>query len=169
MTETQVWLARGAYERLMTELAALLRQRAEGRAPSPTDGYTRDSTDPAGDQQFAHDRRELEHRIRKLQKLLQDPVVGQDPADDGLAEPGMVLTVRYEDDQETETFLLAHNDDGAYPEGLMICSPDSPLGGVLPGAKQGDRVRYRLPNGHTTEITLLSAVPYRTEPDTPIV
>ena len=45
-------------------------------------------------------------RIRQIQDLLTNAVVGEDPPDDGIAEPGMVLTVRYDDTGEIETFLL---------------------------------------------------------------
>jgi transcription elongation factor GreA len=160
MTETHVWLARSAYTRLKAELVDLLRQRAEGLSGHAAEQFVGDSADHNTDQQLLTARRERENRIRRLQELLQNPLVGQNPPDDGVAEPGMVLTIRYEDDQETETFLLAHTEEGAYPADLMICSPDSPLGMALPGRKQGEKVRYALPNGLTMEITLLRAVPY---------
>ncbi|MGD9526978.1 GreA/GreB family elongation factor [Pseudonocardia sp.] len=153
MTETQVWLARDAHERLRAELRELLRQRSDAVEGPEPDGST--------DHQLMADRRDRDHRIRKLQEVLQNPIVGQEPPDDGVAEPGMVLTVRYEDDQETETFLLAHHDDGPYAGDLMTCSPDSPLGSALPGRRQGDTVQYLLPDGQPMRITLLRAVPYR--------
>lgn len=148
MTDTHVWLAEDAYENLRAELRELLALRERGGAADTTD-----------DQHHA-EQRGREQRIRRLQELLQDPVVGQRPPDDGVAEPGMVLTVRYEEDGEVETFLLAHSESGAYPPDLMVCSPDSPLGRALPGARQGQRLRYRLPDGGAPEITLLRAVPY---------
>ncbi|TCK26309.1 GreA/GreB family elongation factor [Pseudonocardia endophytica] len=161
MTETPVWLARSAYERLTIELAQLLRQRSE--EPDMAEQFVGDRADQNTEQQLLTFRRERESRIRKLQELLQNPVVGQDPPDDGVAEPGMVLTIRYEDDQETETVLLAHHEEGAYPAGLVICSPDSPLGMALPGRRQGERVRYVLPDGQPMEVTVIRAVPYRPE------
>ncbi|MCE0762477.1 GreA/GreB family elongation factor [Pseudonocardia kujensis] len=163
MTETQVWLAQSAYDRLKTELTTLLRQRTEGLSGPAAEQFIGDSADQNTGQQLLTDRRERENRIRKLQELLQNPLVGQDLPDDGVAEPGMMLTVRYEDDQETETFLLAHHEEGAYPDDLMLCSPDSPLGQALPGKKQGEKLQYVLPNGHLMDVTLLRAVPYRPE------
>ena len=41
-------------------------------------------------------------RIRQLQELLLTAAVGAQPPDDGIAEPGMVLTVRYADQDDTE-------------------------------------------------------------------
>jgi transcription elongation factor GreA len=163
MTETQVWLAQSAYERLKAELTELLRQRVEWLSGQAAEQFVGDSADQNTDQQLLAMRRERESRIRKLQELLRNPLVGQDPPDDGVAELGMVLTIQYEDDQETETFLLAHTEGGAYLPGLMTCSPDSPLGMALPGRKQGEKVQYALPNGQTMEATLIRAVPYRPE------
>jgi transcription elongation factor GreA len=34
-------------------------------------------------------------------------LVVHEPPDDGVVEPGMVLTVRYEGEDDTETFLIA--------------------------------------------------------------
>ncbi len=148
MTETQqVWLTQDAYDRLTDELAELLRQRS-GHAALDAD-----------DEQHLADQRERNQRIRKLQELLQNPVVGREPPDDGVAEPGMVITVRYEDDEETETFLLAERDEGITP-GVEVCSPDSPLGRALSGAREGERRRYPLPDGRTMTVCLERAVPY---------
>lgn len=161
MTDTQTWLTQSAYDRLNAELSELLRQRSDDAvAPAAREAHARDSADQNTGQQILAVRRERDGRIRKLQELLQNPIVGQQRPNDGIAEPGMLLTIRYEDDQETETFLLAHSEDGAYPADLMICSPDSPLGLVLPGMAEGDSRRYALPDGTIMEITLLRATPY---------
>ncbi|MGW5875199.1 GreA/GreB family elongation factor [Nocardiopsis terrae] len=49
----------------------------------------------------------------------------------------MVVTVRYGDDPEPETFLLGVR-DRADSDGIPVCSPDSPLGRALIGAAQGE-------------------------------
>ncbi len=76
MTETQVWLAESAYERLKAELTELLRQRADGSGGRAAEGFVGEGTDQYSDEQLTA-RRERESRIRKLQELLQNPVVGQ--------------------------------------------------------------------------------------------
>ncbi|AXB48968.1 transcription elongation factor GreAB [Amycolatopsis albispora] len=140
MTRT-VWLTPHAHEQLRAELAAL-------RAAGPGD----ELDDPAG----------LRHRqrVRELEDLLARAVVGEDPPDDGVAEPGMVLTVRYTDGgaDDTETFLLGTRAAGR--EDLEICSPESPLGSALIGARPGEQRTYQAPNGRTFHVTLLTAVPY---------
>lgn len=148
MTEAQqVWLTHDAYERLSAELAELLRQRA---AYVGRDGD--DERDPT-------EQRERNQRIRKLQELLQNPVVGQEPPDDGIVEPGMVVTVRFEDEQESDTFLLAERDEGVAP-GVEVCSPGSPLGRALVGAAEGERRSYALPDGRASTVRVVRAVPY---------
>ena len=141
MSTSQVWLAPGAHERLRRELAELLRGReSAGAAPGA-------------------DARERENRIRRLQEVLLDPLVGHEPPDDGVAEPGMLVTVRFDDAGETETFLLAQREDGAYPD-VEACSPGSPLGRALIGRREGEECRYALPDGRPMRATLVRAVPY---------
>lgn len=135
-----VWLTQDAYERLRQELAEL---RAAQRGPAGEDG------------EFAAGRR---LRRLELEELLDRAVVGQAPADDGIAEPGMVLTVRFEDEQ-TETFLLGRR-DGADTDELEVYSPESPLGSALSGARPGQVCSYRVPSGESVSVTLLEAVPY---------
>lgn len=156
MTDSPVWLAEATYERLRTELAELLRQRAEASSLSASDPSNgRDDSD----QPVLADRSDRHHRIRTLQELLSNPVVGQAPPDDGIAEPGMVLTVRYLEDQETDTFLLADLEESGRPD-VEICSPRSPLGRAVSGAREGATCAYRLPDGRTRRVTLERAVPY---------
>ncbi|SUA45172.1 Transcript cleavage factor greA [Nocardia africana] len=141
MTGTEgVWLTQDAYERLRRELLEL---RAAQHGPGDEDGQS-----AAG------------RRLRRLEleELLDRAVVGQAPADDGIAEPGMVLTVRF-DDEQTETFLLSRR-DGADTEELEVYSPESPLGRALTGARPGQVCSYRIPSGASVNVTLLEAVPY---------
>lgn len=160
MSDSRVWLAQATYDRLRNELAELLRLRAGASTTSEPDATNlRDSSDQHTDQQNLADRRDRDHRIRTLQELLLNPVVGDAPPDDGVAEPGMVLTVRYPDDQESETFLLAHRGEGDHPD-VETCSPDSPLGRALEGAREGMTREYLLPNGQVQQVTLERAAPY---------
>lgn len=136
------WLTPEAHARLVRELATL-------RRPGGGDRY--------GDDEIAHNTHR-QARIRQIEDMLRGAVVGQDPPDDGIAEPGMVLTVEY-DDGDTETFLLGTRDDAGHGE-LEAYSPDSPLGRALHGAKPGDRREYRVPSGGAVRVTLLDAKPY---------
>ncbi|RRO16894.1 transcription elongation factor GreAB [Saccharopolyspora rhizosphaerae] len=140
MTTTQGhWMTQHAHDRLRAELTELLSRRT--------------STD--GDVVVDEGRRRA--RIREIRDLLSHAIIGETPADDGVAEPGMRLTVRF-DDGETETFLLGTR-DGA--DDLTVYSPDSPLGAALIGARQGDERSYEVPGVGTVQVTLLKAVPHR--------
>ena len=85
-------------------------------------------------------------------------MVGEDPPDDGIAEPGMVLTVRYDDTGEIETFLLGVR--GAEDADIDVYSMQSPLGSAIAGARPGEQRTYSIPSGANLPVTLLKAVPY---------
>ena len=97
-------------------------------------------------------------RIRQIQDLLTNAVVGEDPPDDGVAEPGMVLTVRYDDTGEIETFLLGVR--GVEDADIDVYSMQSPLGSAIVGARPGEQRTYSIPSGANLPVTLLKAVPY---------
>ena len=140
-TTPRVWLSPQAHHRLRNELTTLL---------APARG-----SDETGDAGFASQR---ETRIRQINDLLTNAIVGEDPPDDGVAEPGMVLTVRFDDTGETETFLLGAR--GAEHGTIEVYSPDSPLGAAVHGARRGEQRSYRTPSGATILVTVLDAVPY---------
>lgn len=140
MTDTHgVWMTQQTKDRLLAELAEL-------SAPQPVSGG-----EDISDQQAR------QARIHQIHDLLAVAVVGQDPPDDGVAEPGMVLTVRYSDG-DTETFLLGVRDDDQ--SGLEVYSPQSPLGMAITGARPGEERTYQVPSGANVMVTLLDAVPY---------
>lgn len=140
MTDSQgVWMTQQTKDRLLAELAEL----SEPHIGSGTGDITEQQARQA--------------RIHQIHDLLAVAVVGEDPPDDGVAEPGMVLTVRY-DDGDTETFLLGVRDDDQ--SGLEVYSPQSPLGKAITGARPGEQRSYQVPSGANVTATLLEAVPY---------
>jgi transcription elongation GreA/GreB family factor len=157
MTSThRVWLTPEAHDRLQAELAALLAPRTTTAPGDSAHSGTEDSgTVDSGTVDTA---RRRAARVRELQELLGKAAVGEDPPDDGVAEPGMVLTVRYDDTADEDTFLLGLRD--VEQAGLEVYSPTSPLGMAVTGARPGDQRSYRVPNGTTVRVTLLDAVPY---------
>jgi len=135
-----VWLTSDALNRLKGELTALLEQRATGSA---------DVTE--------QERRE--RRIRRLHELIRTAAV-HEPPDDGVAEPGMVLTLRYDGEDDTETVLIADRQGAALDGDLETCSPRSPLGQALIGAVPGEQREYRTPDGTLLRVSLVAAVPH---------
>ena len=140
MTDSQgVWMTQETKDRLLAELDEL----SEPHIGSGTADISEQQSRQA--------------RIHQIHDLLAVAVVGEDPPDDGVAEPGMVLTVRY-DDGDTETFLLGVRDDDQ--SGLEVYSPQSPLGKAITGARRGEERSYQVPSGASVTVTLLDAVPF---------
>lgn len=153
------WLTQDAYNRLKQELDELIDHRPAIAAKINASREEGDLKENGGYHAAREEQAHQEARIRHLQELLRNAKVGEAPANDGLAEPGKVLTVRYDGDDDTENFLLATREEGA--EGaLEVFSPDSPIGRALLGAKEGETRSYELPNGSTQKVTLVKAVPY---------
>lgn len=150
MTDSEcVWMTRKAYIGLQMELAAL---RSQPTVEVPDDLMECDDSLVAG-------QRARQARIHQIHELLMNADVGEDPPDDGIAEPGMVLTVRFDSTGEIETFLLGLR--GAEEADIEVYSPRSPLGAAIIGARTGEQRTYAIPSGINVAVTLLEAVPYR--------
>ena len=70
----------------------------------------------------------------------------------------MTVTIRFVEDEDEVTFLLASREESGSP--IDVYSPRSPLGAAIMGKKVGDRATYSLPNGRATTVEILEAVPY---------
>jgi transcription elongation factor GreA len=99
-----------------------------------------------------------EGRILQLQYILENSRVGTPPRTDGVVGPGMTVTVRFARDDEEVTFLLASREESGAP--IDVYSPKSPLGSAITGKKVGEKATFSLPNGRSTTVEILEAVPY---------
>jgi transcription elongation factor GreA len=145
-TATRVWISTQAHERLRRELDTLHYLFSAGFSAADTD-------------ENAHAvRRAWARRIQQIHDLLVDAVVGEDPPDDGIAEPGMVVAIRYDATGDTDTFLLGVH--GAEYADMAVYSIESPLGAAIAGARPGERRTVRLSDGTAHAVTVLEAVPY---------
>jgi transcription elongation factor GreA len=97
-----------------------------------------------------------EARILQLQAMLREAKVGEAPVSEGVAGPGMLVTVRYEGDDDEETFLIGSREE-VQTAGVQVYSSASPLGQALTGAREGDTVEYETPTGKTIKLTLVNA------------
>ena len=145
-TTSRAWISPQAHERLRRELGTLQFLFSAGIS----DGGT--------DENAVAVRHAWEVRIRQIHDLLINAVVGEDPPNDGIAEPGMVLTIRYDATGDADTFLLGVH--GAEFADMAVYSIQSPLGVAIAGARAGERRLYQLPAGAAIAVTLLKAVPY---------
>ena len=92
-------------------------------------------------------------------QILDTAIVGEAPPDDGVVEPGMVVTVELFGDEET--FLLGSREIADGSDSIDVYSEQSPLGGAINGKKVGETATYDAPNGKTIEVKILSAKPYQ--------
>ena len=160
VTETQVtWLTQDAFDRLKTELDHLrgpVRSEVVARISAARDEG--DLKENGGYHAAREEQGKMEARIRQLEDMLRRAEVGETPANDGIVEPGMVVTYKFVGESETEKFLLGARE--IEPEGLKVYSPQSPLGSAILGATKGDTVSYTAPNGKDLQVEIVDAVPY---------
>ena len=163
MTETQndslTWLTQEAYDRLKSELDHL---SGPGRVDiakkieaARDEGDLREN---GGYHAAKEEQGKREGRILQLMHILDNSRVGEPPRTDGVVGPGMTVTIRFAGDEDEVTFLLASREESGSP--IDVYSPKSPLGNAINGKKVGDSATYTLPNGRSTTVEILEAVPY---------
>lgn len=146
MTSTR--MTRQDYIRLQIELNALRSQPSVERAGDSTDH----------DENLIASQPARQARIREIEYLLANAVVDQNAVGNGIAEPGMVLTIRYDTTGQTETFLLGR--PGVEDADIKVYSMASPLGSAIAGARPGEQRICQIPDETGELVTLLEAVPY---------
>jgi len=156
---TVTWLTQEAYDRLSKELETLIANRPAIAKEINDRRQEGDLRENGGYQAAREEQAKQEGRIRQLQQLLREAHVGEAPTTNGTGGPGMVVEVRYQSDDESETFLIGSREEAATAD-IEVYSAASPLGKALTGAREGDTVSYETPTGKTVEVTLLSAKPF---------
>ena len=88
----------------------------------------------------------MEARIRLLKTILDKAEIADD-LPDGQVGPGVVVTIRYDgdDDDMAERYFFGHIEERTGD--LDVISPGSPMGESLNGAMVGDTVSYQAPGG----------------------
>jgi transcription elongation factor GreA len=161
MTGTVVtWLTQEAHDRLKHELDDLVAHRPVIAAEINARREEGDLKENGGYHAARDEQAKQEARIRHLQEILRSAQVGVSPADDGVVEPGMVVTIAYDgDDDDRETFLLGSREEGVHGS-MQVYSPQSPLGQAILGATKGESREYILPNGRVQKVAVLDAKPF---------
>jgi transcription elongation factor GreA len=154
-TATQSFLTQEAYDRLSTELAHLSGEgRSEIAKRIEAAREEGDLKENGGYHAAKEEQGKMEARIRQLENAK----VGETPKDDGVVEPGMLVTVEMFGDEET--FLLGHREikDVSGPE---VFSEQSPLGKSINGKKVGETATYSTPSGKKVDVKIIKAAPFR--------
>ena len=160
MTETAApatYLTQDAYDRLKAELEDLTGPaRTEIAKKIDAARQEGDLRENGGYHAAREEQGKMEARIRQLQQLLATAIIGETPPDDGVVEPGMVVTV--EMFGEEEVFLLGSREIG--DADVDVFSEQSPIGVAVNGRTVGETVTYQAPNGKSITVKILHTRPY---------
>ncbi|MCW2748424.1 MAG: transcription elongation factor GreA [Nocardioidaceae bacterium] len=162
-TQETIWVTQEAYDRLTSELDNL-------RGPVRTEitqkiADARDEGDlkeNGGYHAAREEQGKTEARIRQLESLLNRAVVGEQRADDGIVQAGMIVSITFKGDKTVETFMLGSRELLTLDDSvdLSVYSPESPLGASLMGKSKGDTATYEAPNGKEITVTIVDAKPF---------
>ena len=106
-----------------------------------------------GDYHAAKDQQgHMEARIRQLAAMLENAEIVEG-AEGELVEPGAVIELRYEGDDDIDTFYFGSVEEEHEHD---IITPTSPLGEAIAGAKVGDKVSFTSPTGAQLTVEIIS-------------
>ena len=158
MTDTAAgFLTQEAYDRLKAELDQLTGEgRIEIARKIEEAREEGDLKENGGYHAAREELGKIDGRIAQLEDMLRRAEVGE-VADDGIVEPGMVVTAEIFGDEET--FLLGNREiaDGS---DLQVFSEKSAMGAAINGKSVGDSTSYEAPNGKTIDVKIVAAKPY---------
>jgi len=98
-----------------------------------------------GDYHAAKDQQgQMEARIRQLTAMLENAEIVE-TVDGDVIEPGCVIEIRYEGDDEVETYFYGSVEERGVEHDII--TPGSPLGEALAGKGEGARVEFESPTG----------------------
>lgn len=165
MTKTDnhgAWLTQEAYDRLKKELDHISgpyrHEIVERIDQARSEG---DLKENGGYHAAREEQGKNEGRIAHLKALLENAQVGEAPADNGIVEPGMVVTAEIAG--ERMTFLIGSREvaeDLASGRDLEVFSEKSPMGSAISGHTVGDELSYTTPNGKQVPVKILDAKPF---------
>ena len=95
----------------------------------------------------------MEARIRQLASMVENCEIVKG-ADGNIVEPGTIVELRYEGDDDTDTFFYGSLEERGIDHDII--SPRSPLGLALVGCKPGDKVGFESPTGATLTVEVVS-------------
>ena len=161
-TEDVTWLTQEAFDRLEAELA----ERTGARRSEITKRIelARDEGDlkeNGGYHAAKEEQGKNEARVRQLRHLLENSRIGVPDAAVDEVSHGKVITIRFVEFDDDETFLLGSREEAAHAS-IEVYSPTSPLGQAVLGRHVGDEATYTLTNGNQMTVKILKVEPYST-------
>ena len=157
MADTQ-WLTQAQYDLLAYELKERIEvKRVEIARLIDAARQEGDLRENGGYHAARNEQSMNETRIQVLQEMLEHAEVGDTPADDGIVEPGMVVTAIVAGREQT--FLLGSRDAGG-DLGIQVFSAQAPLGAAVIGHKAGDKLSFEAPTGRMIDVEIIEAKPF---------
>jgi transcription elongation factor GreA len=155
---TKTWLTQEAADRLSAELAELEGpKRAEIVKRIEAARAEGDLKENGGYHAAKEEQGKMEGRIRQLRHMLEHAIIGTPPtSESGIVGVGMKIKVDIGGDEMR--FLLGSREIAATD--LDVYSENSPLGSAILGAKVGENVSYKAPNGREISVAILEAEPF---------
>ncbi len=152
---TQTWLTQEAADRLAAELADLEGPRRADIIKKIESARAEGDLKENGGYHAAKDEQgKIEGRIRQLKHMLENAHIGTPPVgESGVVGLGMLVTVDMMGDEMK--FLLGSREIAS--DEYDVYSEKSPLGSAVMGAKIGDTVVYKAPNGKDISVAILEA------------
>lgn len=150
-----VWLTQEAYDRLQAEYTdrqGPMRAQITGRIEAAREEG--DLKENGGYHAAREEQGKNEARIRQLRQMLENAHVGT-PEHDGTVRAGMLVTIRFAGDDDTETFLLGSREEAAHTD-VAVYSVNSPLGQGVLGLAIGDTGSYTAPNGRSVSVDIVN-------------
>jgi transcription elongation factor GreA len=154
-----IWLTQEAHDRLKAELDQLVANRPAMSAEINARREEGDLKENGGYHAAKEEQGKQEGRIRQLTDLLRKARVGDAPKTATSAVTGTVITIKFEDDDDTEKFLLGSREIAGTTQ-LTVYSPESALGSAITGSKPGDSVTYQAPNGRDITVEVVAVEPF---------
>ena len=160
MTNEVTWLTQEGYDALQQELA-------DRSGPRRTEITKRieaareegDLKENGGYHAAKEEQGKNEARIRVLKHMLENAQVGTPDAHDDEVAHGRVVTVRFVDLGDEETFLLASREEAVHAT-IEVYSPTSPLGQAVLGRRVGETTTYALANGKSIAVEIVTVALY---------
>ncbi|RYQ68462.1 transcription elongation factor GreA [Bifidobacterium pseudolongum subsp. globosum] len=154
--EKVVLLTQDAYDKLKEELTyregeyrdEITQRIAAARAEG-------DLSENGGYQAAREEQGKNEGRINELIVKLRNAKIMEAP-DAGTVGNGSIVTI---DMGGREMVYVLGSRDIAVATDYDVISPESPIGAAILGAKEGDTVSYKAPNGREISVTITKAAP----------
>jgi transcription elongation factor GreA len=148
-------LSRSAYNRLKAELNEIITVKLPWVEEATFEARQMGKIEENADYWAV---KEEEGKIRERQRYLEDTLRESLIVEDGdlpsdVVGHGSLITVQFDGDDDTETYLVASIDERV---DVPVCSPTSPMGKAVLGAKAGQTIRYQTSNGVAISVTVVS-------------